>query len=106
VVILIITLVLAILLPITAINITTMKEYQKWGITLGIITAIIGIIYSLWRFVELVSNEWFDGDLWIGAFVTFLGLWVVFIVIMLILGIHDAIWDTNYSDTYYWRRKK
>lgn len=83
-----------------------MKEYQKWGITLGIITAIIGIIYSLWMFVELVSNELFDGDLWIGAFVTFLWLWVVLLVIMLILGIHDAIWDTNYSDTYYWRRKK
>lgn len=83
-----------------------MKEYQKWGITLGVITAIIGIIYSLWKVVELVSDEWFDGDLWIVAFSALVGLWGVFITIVIILSIHDAIWDTHYSDAYYWRRKK
>ena len=83
-----------------------MKEYQKWGITLGVITAIIGVIYSLWRVLELVSNDWFDGDLWIGAFSTLVGLWGIFIIIVIILDIHDAIWGTHYSDTYYWKRKK
>jgi len=76
-----------------------MKEYQKWGITLGVTVLVFVLLSVIFYFIpSWIGNKWFDGDYLPGAIITMVLLFALGGFLKLILIIHDIIWNDNNGD--------